>query len=163
MLQQAGQEAMEQVAPAEDFTDSKSIQKLIKSRAKEFAKSTSDTTLDKIASTLADGIASGEGITDLQSRIKDVYEEFPTYRSELIARTEATTANNLGQLEAYKQSGVANGKEWINAGDSIVREEHEDGIGVGGEIVGLDEDFSNGLGFPQEPNCRCVLGPAFLE
>jgi SPP1 gp7 family putative phage head morphogenesis protein len=105
----------------------------------------------------------GDGIRDLSARIEDVYGEFSTYRSELIARTEATTANNLGMVEAFRQSNVANAKEWINAGDSRVRDEHENVIGVGGEIVGLDSDFSNGLGFPQEPNCRCVLGPAFIE
>jgi len=91
------------------------------------------------------------------------YSRFPSWRTELIARTEATAANNEGMIEGFRQSGVANGKEWINAGDDRVRPEHQDGVGVGGEIVALNATFSNGLGFPQEPNCRCVLGPAFLE
>jgi uncharacterized protein with gpF-like domain len=96
--------------------------------------------------------------------VEAVYSDFPAYRSELIARTEATVANNEGALEGYRQSEVATGKEWINAGDGRVREEHMDSpVGVGGEIVGLDDNFSNGLPYPEEPNRRCVLGPAFLE
>ena len=72
-------------------------------------------------------------------------------------------ANNEGALEGFRQSEVATGKEWINAGDSRVREAHQTGTGVGGEIVALEANFSNGLSYPQEPNCRCVIGPAFLE
>ena len=82
----------------------------------------------------------------------------------MVARTEATAANNEGLLEGFRQSDVANGKEWINAGDDRVRIEHQDvPVGVGTEVVGLDAVFTNGLAYPQEPNCRCVLGPAFLE
>lgn len=162
-LKDAGLEALNMVAPQEDFQDSKRIQKIIQKRAKLFAESVNNTTLEKLDATLAEGVAAGEGIKELADRVESVYEDFPAYRSELIARTEATAANNEGALEGFRQSEVATGKEWINAGDSRVRDEHEDGIGVGGEIVGLDENFSNGLPYPSEPNCRCVIGPAFLE
>lgn len=164
MLEEAGVRGLDLVGPAETFNpDSKEIQKFIKARAKEFAESVNSTTLDKLDRTLAEGIAGAEGINDLRARVESVYEEFPSYRSELIARTEATAANNQGLLEGFRQSGVANAKEWINAGDDRVRDEHQNGIGVGGEIVLLDAVFSNGLSTPSEPNCRCVIGPAFLE
>lgn len=162
-LKESGASALNMIAPQEDFQSTAKIQEKIKKRANMFAESVNNTTLEKLDSTLAEGIGAGEGIRDLGNRVESVYQEFPAYRSELIARTEATAANNEGLLEGYRQSDVANAKEWINAGDDRVREEHQDGIGVGGEIVGLDEKFSNGLGYPQEPNCRCVLGPAFLE
>lgn len=164
-LQQSGQEALAMIAPQETFQDSSAaIQAQIKKRAKEFAEQVNSTTLDKLDGTLAEGIAAGEGIADLSDRVSSVYDEFPTYRSDLIARTEATVANNQGLLEGFQQSGVANGKEWINAGDARVRVEHQDyPIGVGTEIIDLSGVFTNGLAFPQEPNCRCVLGPAFIE
>lgn len=162
-LKDSGQEALNMLAPAEDFQDTKKIQKKIQKRAEEFAKSVNSTTLEKLDATLAEGIAAGEGIADLTSRVEEVYRDFPLYRSEMIARTEATNANNEGLLEGFRQSEVATGKEWINSGDDRVRDEHQDGSGVGGEIVALDKSFSNGLQYPDEPNCRCVLGPAFLE
>ena len=84
-----------------------------------------------------------------------------------MARTEATHANNEGTLEGYRQSDVANGKEWIATLDDRTRESHVD---LNGEIVGVDEEFSNGLDYPgadgpaeEVINCRCVLGPAFIE
>jgi HK97 family phage portal protein len=162
-LKESGTSALDMIAPAEDFQTTQKIKDKIKKRAELFAESVNSTTLDKLDATLAEGISAGESVHDLGIRVESVYEEFPTYRSELIARTEATAANNEGLLEGYRQSDVANAKEWINAGDARVRPEHQDGGGVGGEIVALDAKFSNGLDYPQEPNCRCVLGPAFLE
>lgn len=162
-LKKAGQDALSVIAPQEDFSDSKEIRKLIRDRAKLFGKTVTATTVDKLSNTLAQGIAEGEGIIELSDRVNDVYKEFSTYRSDMIARTETTAANAKGNIEGFRQSGVANAKEWINSGDARVREEHEDIIGVGGEIVLLDDAFSNGLQAPSEPNCRCVLGPAFKE
>lgn len=163
-LKESGMDALNMLAPQEDFKDTKKIQSFIKKRAEGFAESVNSTTLQGLEDTLAEGVSAGEGIRDLANRVESVYGDFPAWRSELIARTEATAANNEGMLEGYRQSDVANGKEWINAGDDRVREEHQDApIGVGTEIVGLDELFTNGLAYPQEPNCRCVIGPAFLE
>lgn len=159
----AGQEALITVAPADQYQLTQDLKKVIKARAKEFGLTTTATTADKLSSTLAEGIQAGEGVRDLTTRVQDVFGEFPDYRAELIARTEATTANNAGMVDGFKQGG-ANGKEWINAGDNRVREEHQDApLGVGGEIVAVDGTFSNGLPYPSEPNCRCVLGPAFIE
>jgi HK97 family phage portal protein len=162
-LKESGKESLLSIAPQESFEMNKRIEAFIKKRAEMFAESVNNTTLQGLESTLAEGIEAGEGITALADRVESVYQEFPAYRSEMIARTEATAANNEGILESYKQSEVVNGKEWINAGDDRVREEHQNGTGVGGEIVAIDKPFSNGLMYPQEPNCRCVLGGAFIE
>lgn len=159
-LKDAGLEALNMIAPQNDFQDTAKIQATIKKRAEMFAESVNNTTLEKLDATLAEGISGGEGIRELSDRVESVYGDFPAYRSELIARTEATAANAEGALEGFRQSEVATGKEWITAGDDRVRDEH---AAMEGEIVGLDEDFSNGLPYPAEPNCRCVLGPAFLE
>ena len=162
-IRRSANDALNMTAPAETFTDNKRVQAFIKKRAKELAESTSGTTIDKLSKTLSEGIANAEGIVDLTKRVQAVYQEFPDYRAETIARTEATAANAEGSMEGYKQSGVVNAKEWINSGDTRVRDEHQDGLGVGGEIVELDGTFTNGLSYPSEPNCRCVLGPAFIE
>lgn len=162
-LKESAQEALTLLAPQEDFTESAQIRKIIKERAKDFGDSVTSTTIGKLDATLAEGIANGEGIIELSDRVNGVYDEFSTYRSDLIARTEATAANAKGNIEGFRQSGVANAKEWINSGDSRVRDEHLDGSGVGAEIVELDAKFSNGLLEPGEPNCRCVVGPAFIE
>ena len=158
----AGKEAMQTVNPDKEFNITDKITAALKSRAEAFGLGVNRTTRDKITSAISSGLDAGEGMTEISDRINSIYQEFPTWRSDLIARTEATAANNDGFIEAYKQSDVATHKEWINAGDDRVRLEHEDKpVGVGGEIVSVGKAFSNGLQYPSEPNCRCVLGPAF--
>lgn len=167
-VQEAGDQSMQTINPAEQFEITDRIAKYIKERAKAMAKQVNDTTLDKLARTLAEGLDGGEGIADLTDRVNSVYEEYPTYRAETIARTEATAANNRGFIESYQQSGVANAKEWIASNDGRTRDSHAD---ADGEIVGLEESFSTGLDYPGDPsgdpsetvNCRCVLAPAFKE
>lgn len=165
----AGADALASLAPAETFDATDRVEKYIKERAKEMAKAINDTTLEKLARTLAEGIEAGEGITALGDRVGVVYEEFPTYRADMIARTEATSANNRGFIEGYSQSGVANAKEWIATGDDRTRDSHI--LAESDGVIGLDKRFSNGLLYPGDPsgdagetiNCRCVLAPAFKE
>lgn len=167
-LVSAGEEAMSTINPAEEFSVTEKVEKFIKERAKAMAKNVNATTVEKLSRVLAEGIGAGEGIAKLTDRVNSVYEEYSTYRAEMIARTEATAANNRGFMESYEQSGVANAKEWIATGDGKTRDSH---AGADGEIVGLDKNFSNGLEYPGDPsgdpsetvNCRCVLAPAFKE
>lgn len=168
-VKSAGQQALALVAPAETFDEtSKRVQDYLENRSKFMGSETTKTTLEKLSRTLAEGIAGDEGIQQLVDRVDAVFDDFPLYRSQMIARTEATSANNLGFTEAYKQSGVANAKEWIATTDSRTRDSHNV---ANGEIVKLDDKFSTGLLYPgdgsgdpdETVNCRCVLGPAFLE
>lgn len=156
----AGKEAMDLVQPGKEFNYNKSVKTALKTRAEEFSTSVNDTTFSKLTNTLAEGIAAGEGIDDITKRVNDTYTDFSDYRSELIARTETTAANNKGFEAAFKQSDTATHKEWIATNDSRTREEH---VLLNGEIVAIGENFSNGLEYPQEPNCRCVIGPAFVD
>lgn len=164
----AGKEALQTITPQNDFEVTDAIKNYIKERAKIISKQINDTTLDKLSSTLAEGIDAGEGIADLTKRVESVYDEYPTYRAESIARTETTAANNKGFTEGYRQSGVANAKEWIATNDSRTRDSHAH---ADGEVVKLDDSFSNGLDYPGDPkadpaetiNCRCVLAPAWKE
>jgi len=130
--------------------------KWIKERGGLLIKSISDTTLDKLIKTLAAGVDAGESIPLLAGRISDVFADAKGYRSTLIARTETISASNSGALQAYKQSGVVKKKEWLATMDDRVRDEH---AVMNGEIVGIDEAFSNGEMSPGEPNCRCTILP----
>ena len=159
-LEEAGKDALNLIAPAEDFEQTAKVEKFLKQRSEFFAKSVNNTTLEKLTATIGEGISAGEGVRDIADRVQATYQEFPDYRADLIARTEATAANNEGLLEGYRQSNVATHKEWVATLDDRTRPEH---VELNGEVVKVDADFSNGLPFPSEPNCRCVIAPAFEE
>jgi len=131
--------------------------KWIKKRAGELIKSIGNTTLEKLKKTLAEGVANGEKIPSLASRVSEVYDGAKGYRSKLIARTETIKASNSGAYEAYKQSGVVEKKQWLATMDDRVRDEH---AAMNGEIVGLNETFSNGEMFPGEP---CTVLPVISD
>jgi len=132
------------------------IEEYLAYRAMFFANSVNETTLLGLTKTLSKGIEKGESIPKLRNRVKKGYKEFSDYRAERIARTETTSVVNKAHEEAYKQSGVVKGKEWIATLDDRVRDSH---LMMDGEQVKLGEVFSNGLEAPSEPNCRCTIAP----
>jgi SPP1 gp7 family putative phage head morphogenesis protein len=114
-----------------------------------------NTTKEKLRITLADGIEAGEGIPHLRDRISSAYSDAKGYRSTLIARTETITTVNAGSLDTYKSAKVKQ-KEWLSQIDNRTRIAH---VEINGEIKNIDEAFSNGEMYPNEPNCRCTILP----
>ncbi|HOM27127.1 MAG TPA: phage portal protein [bacterium] len=169
IFQEAGDKAMKLLRIDKPFDIHKSykkintgkeINRMLKERAKLFAHSVIGTTLDKLADSLSVGIEEGKSIPELKEIIKDVYREFSDYRSETIARTETNAVVNEAHIEAYRQSEVVEGKEWVATLDDRVRPEH---LAIDGEIVELDKPFSNNLMYPCEPNCRCTIAPVVIN
>ena len=161
LFKEAGEDAMSFLRVDKPFTIDKTnvgpvIFAALKARAVFFSKSVNDTTLSALTSTLTEGITEGEGIVFLTDRIKNIYDDFTKYRAELIARTETNAVVNEGNLEAYEQSEVVQWKEWIATLDDRVRDEH---LAMDGDIIKLHGTFSNGLEYPNEPNCRCAVAP----
>jgi HK97 family phage portal protein len=121
------------------------------------------TTQTKLQKTLSEGIADGEGIPKLKNRVLDVMNEAKTSRAMLISKTETHNTVSTGTHETYKAAGVKK-QEWLTSMDGRERESHAE---LNGEVVGVDESFSNGLAYPGDPsgapeevcNCRCTLLP----
>lgn len=165
-LEDAGQEQLDIIAPGMNYNFNDAAKRALEKRAEYFADKVNNTTLTNLTGTLAEGISTGEGIRDLSDRVQKVYDQFPDYRSEMIARTETTAANNEGFKSAFKQTNFVTGKEWIATRDSRTRDSH---AAIDGETVGIDDTFSNRLQYPGDQNgapeevinCRCVLGSAF--
>ncbi|AWN24017.1 hypothetical protein DKM44_12885 [Deinococcus irradiatisoli] len=134
------------------------VTEFIKSRAGDMAKNITDTTRQALKTELAAGIDAGESSREIAKRIKTLHAGWSDARAELISRTEVSTAfgasHQLSAEQAAADAGVEMVKLWRSAHDNRVRDEH---AAMDGEEVGLDEDFSNGLPYPSEPNCRCVV------
>lgn len=167
-LKNAGDDAISITNPIKEFNVTAAIQAALEKRSEYFAEKINQTTADKLTATLTEGIKNGEGINELSDRVASTYDQFDTYRADMIARTETTAANNYGSIEGFRQSDVVNAKEWIATMDDRTRDSH---LEVNGEIVFLDDSFSNGLdapgdgfGDPAETiNCRCVIAPSWKE
>lgn len=122
-----------------------------------------DTIREELQAQLMEGATAGETTEQIAERIRSVYN-FASNRSKIIARTEITGAMNGGTMVAFKQAGVTK-KQWTTSHDDIVRESHQ---AIDGEIVGIDQVFSNGVDYPagngpagEVINCRCNPTPVF--
>ena len=107
---------------------------------------------------IAAWIESGEPLPDLIGRLDKIYG--PT-RAELIATTEVTQAYAQGNMTAWADSGVVEGREW-----RAVRDERVCPIcgALHGQQAALDEPFEGGFdGPPAHPRCRCFLAPVVMK
>lgn len=122
-----------------------------------------ETTRDKLASTLADGLEAGENTAQLVKRIKRHMPEIQAERAASIAACEAHTSMQAGSFAQMKFGGVRT-KTWMTAGDEDVRDSHRN---INPRTIPIDQRFSNGLMYPGDPdgspgeivNCRCDLLP----
>jgi HK97 family phage portal protein len=141
-----------------------------------------DATRAAIQGAVQDGFNEGLSTREIENRIgasfKDLVDtgqgdetetDFPEYRLERIARTEAGTMLNKGSFEGVKDL-VAHGsnikKSWLSSRDQLVRDSHAavDEETTDNPIPAMQE-FSNGLMFPNDPSgpaeeviqCRCSL------
>lgn len=120
-----------------------------------------------IASAITQGVLQGEPIDKVARRVRSVADM--DYRASMrTARTAMTSAQNAGRVDAYRRAegmGARVRKQWLATLDQRTRHSHRR---LDGEVVGMDENFSNGLRYPGDPesgrgsevyNCRCTLVP----
>ena len=117
-----------------------------------------------LASAITQGVLQGESMDRVARRIRSVADM--DYRAAMrTARTAMTSAQNAGRVDAYRRAqgmGIRVRKQWLATLDGRTRHSHRR---LDGEVVGLDEEFSNGLSYPGDPsgagsevyNCRCTL------
>lgn len=116
------------------------------------------TTQKRLRSKIDEGVQAGETIDQIADRVRDYYNMSGS-RAKLIARTETAGGVNGGTQLYYEDIGVEK-KKWLTAGDEAVRPTHRV---LDGEVVDIDERFSNGLMYPADSegeageviNCRC--------
>ncbi len=117
-----------------------------------------------INSAITQGILQGESVDKVAKRLRKV-TDMGERSAVKNARTAMTSAQNAGRLDSMrraKERGIGVKKAWMATLDSRTRDSHK---ALDGEVRNLDEEFSNGLMHPGDPNgdpsevynCRCRL------
>jgi SPP1 gp7 family putative phage head morphogenesis protein len=161
IYRKGGQEALDALfrkSTDQFFTDEQMIAAM-QARAAFFTESMMDTTYEVLQSKIVAGIGNGDGVAKIADSLRDYFKDMGVKRSMTIARTETGYALSKATNDAYNQSSVVTGKEWISVGDDDVRKEHKENDG---KIVAKNGAFPNGEHYPGEHsiNCRCVLSAA---
>lgn len=116
-----------------------------------------ETTRSLISDIIQGGLDASASTKEIAGLIRDA-TAFDLSRAKLIAQTETTKAFSGAPTESLSALGRGTGrkftKTWSGTLDDKERDEH---LELEGETVGIDEEFSNGLQYPSEPNCRCTV------
>ena len=139
-------------------------------KIEDTATQATQTTYDAIADALKEGYGDGETVAKLAERINNIFDNADQARSNNIARTESTSANNKADIESVRQADLEDTLEkfWIDQQDGNVRDTHaqagadyssDSPIGVDDEFeVGDDKMDAPGDGSSADENCNCFPG-----
>lgn len=150
------------------------MQAFTRSRSQRFAAEVNATTWDNLRASLAEGIADGESILELEARVNQVMGDRIRSSAETIARTETIGALNGGALLGAEASGLELNKAWLATFDGRERDSHAEAHRrYQARPIGLRETFTVGgvdLRGPGDAvggrsrasaaeviNCRCTL------
>ena len=176
IVAEAGTEALSLLGLTDTFNFTDQVLQSINDFEIRGSTSMNTTTRDLLRAALTEGISNNEGVAELTKRITQVYSTSKE-RAAMIARTETIRSNNFGNLEAYKQSGVVEMKEWMVALDErtcefcLAMEKEYSKVGLennflneGDILIGLDGgelkiDYGDLQTPPLHPRCRCTLLP----
>lgn len=168
-----GQLAME-FSGAEDaqYQQSKSLKAAIAASTKKMSQNFNSETVDQLTDTLNEGISNSEPISQLSDRVASVYDVAADYRSDRVARTEASNASNSATLDGYQQNPVVTAMTWYANPGACEYCDDLDGTTVGlsdnfvaqGDSVDVgDDSYQADYGDvntpPLHPNCSCTIVP----
>lgn len=146
------------------------VAEMLEARANQLAGQVTQTTYDAIVAELVEGVAAGESIDDLATRIRSVFSMADTVRAERIARTEVISAYNGAAVRGVETlpRDVVFAQEWIATRDGRTRDSH---ASADGQVALVGQPFTvagRTAAHPGDPslpasetvNCRCTV--AFL-
>lgn len=118
----------------------------------------------KVQAVIRNGMRKGESIPKIAKRVQRV-TDMDKKAAIRTARTSVTSAENKARIDSFydaESMGIPMEKQWYATKDSRTRTSHRV---IDGERVPLNEEFSNGLMYPADPdgdpaevyNCRCTL------
>lgn len=119
----------------------------------------------KVNNAITQGIIQGKKLDQISKDISEKLVMQNKNLSKTFARTAMTEAQNAGRVESLKSArklGIDVNKEWMATLDHHTRDSHAE---LDGESIPEDEEFSNGLRYPGDPNgeaseiynCRCTM------
>jgi HK97 family phage portal protein len=180
------------VTAVPDFTpDTANLDAYVRSEsvrlARSSARSINQYTSVRVSKILGDGIETGETVEQLADRVQEWAGErgdaqrSTRSRAITIARTEAQRATRKAESEAWKSTGLVEGKTWLLAPDpcefceAVAAEFGQKSVGIndpffkqGAVLTGADGgelalDYEAIDGPPLHPNCRCSMQPKLID
>lgn len=159
----AGQEAYKLLGINDVYTPYK-LRDTIAANVRKFTESMLQTDRDTLTNIIQHGIEQGQTMAEIRNTIQLDFQDISKNQAQRITFTEVARASNQASIDAYEQSGVVEGKQWITFG-SVDECADFDGQIVYGLSKGFysgTDDFKDGDP-PLHPNCKCIVIPVLEE
>lgn len=158
----AGQEALKLIGSSDIYTPYK-YRDVIADNVKKFTQSMLDTDRETLINIISNGITEGQSIPEIRGAIETDFDNITKSQALRISRTEVARASTQASKDAWEQSGLVEGSQWV------VIEGGDECDDYDGQIESLDGNFySDTSEFadgdpPLHPNCKCQLVPILLD
>lgn len=132
--------------------------------AAELVTQVDDTTRRLLRDEIGAALQSGVSPAKLRENIRSILKESSSWRATRIAETEVMTAYRAGSLQAYRESGVVWGEEWV-AGQSgmckVCQALHGQRVRLGQpyRVTVGGKEYVIQPGRQAHPHCRCRSKP----
>lgn len=162
-----------------NYKPSAGLRKKVSANVKKFTTSMLETDREKLTDLIVNGIADGRGVDVIARDVADIFDTFRKSQVDTIVRTEILRTANLASVDAYKQSDVVVGKQWLNAADACefclqAAKDYENVsltqnfANKGDTLTGVDGgtmtlDYGALDAPPLHPNCRCDTIPVLAD
>jgi SPP1 gp7 family putative phage head morphogenesis protein len=157
----AGQEAYKLIGSDDIYLPYK-LRETVSRNVTKFTQSMLDTDRDTLVNLISNGLSDGKSVPEIRSSIETSFDSISKNQAQRITRTEVLRVSNQASLDAYEQSGVVEGKQWLTAGAVDECAEYDgDIVTLSGSFYGSDNEFQDGDP-PLHPNCRCVILPVLV-
>lgn len=159
----AGQEAMK-IAGSDQVYIPFKYRDVIEQNVKKFTQSLLETDKQKLIDIITDGIKEGQSVGDIRANIlRDFEGEYTKNQATRITRTEVSRVSNQASLDAWEQSGVVEGKQWVTQGAVDECADYDGQIeSLNGNFYSGTTEFADGDP-PLHPNCRCGTIPVLIN
>lgn len=158
----AGNEAMKLIN-SNDVYIPFNYKDVIEENVKKFATSLIDTDKEHLTNILNQGLEDGKSVADIRRSITEEFPEYTKNQAQRITRTEVMRTSNQAALDAWEQSGVVEGKQWLIYGATDECAQYDgDVVTLKGSFYDSDSEFQDGDP-PLHPNCKCVLLPVLVN
>ena len=146
------------------------VKKLLKEKGRLFAVNVTDSTNEFIKKQVIAGLTEGDSILKIRKRIEGVFDSATKSRAEKIARTESLKYSTRATEQAFKDSGIVEGKMWVTDPDPCPLCQELAGrtaplggnfVKKGATILGNVFDYEDIPTPPLHPNCKCDIAPVF--
>lgn len=153
--------------------------KYIDNQIRKFASSMLETDREYMTNIVLEGVKNGDSVAAISRNLRDGFDKFSKMQTDRITRTEVLRESNHFMVEAWRESGVVAGKQWLTDGDPCpicIEIENQYGeksldenflnegdtldyINEKGNSATYEIDYGDLEEPPVHPNCECTVLP----